>query len=113
MRSVDPADADGAAALDTISLTFDAIEQEFITLAANGTPLATRTASFDFDLQQLTAGNTDLNGDLGDTPEQQARAINLAMEQLIARCPAQYFWSYNRYKTPAGVQAPHTQPEAT
>ncbi|WP_076593215.1 lysophospholipid acyltransferase family protein [Herminiimonas arsenitoxidans] len=40
---------------------------------------------------------------LGDTPEQQARAINLAMEKLIARCPAQYIWSYNRYKTPAGV----------
>jgi lauroyl/myristoyl acyltransferase len=25
------------------------------------------------------------------------------MEQLIARCPAQYFWSYNRYKQPQGV----------
>jgi KDO2-lipid IV(A) lauroyltransferase len=24
--------------------------------------------------------------------------INAAMEQLIARCPSQYFWSYNRYK---------------
>lgn len=36
------------------------------------------------------------------TPAQQARIINTAMEQLIARCPAQYFWSYNRYKgTPA------------
>jgi KDO2-lipid IV(A) lauroyltransferase len=45
---------------------------------------------------------------LGDTPEDQARAINTAMEQLIARCPAQYFWSYNRYKTPAGV-APASQ----
>jgi len=43
---------------------------------------------------------------LGDTPAQQARAINAAMEQLIAHCPAQYFWSYNRYKTPAGVAAP-------
>jgi KDO2-lipid IV(A) lauroyltransferase len=42
---------------------------------------------------------------LGDTPEQQARAINLAMEKLIARCPAQYIWSYNRYKTPPGVSA--------
>jgi KDO2-lipid IV(A) lauroyltransferase len=35
---------------------------------------------------------------LDGTPEQQARIINEAMEQLIARCPAQYFWSYNRYK---------------
>lgn len=46
---------------------------------------------------------------LGETPEEQARAINAAMEQLIARCPAQYFWSYNRYKTPAGVPAPAQQ----
>ena len=30
--------------------------------------------------------------------EQQTRTINAAMERLIARCPAQYFWSYNRYK---------------
>lgn len=43
---------------------------------------------------------------LGDTPERQARAINQAMEKLIARCPAQYIWSYNRYKTPPGVSAP-------
>jgi KDO2-lipid IV(A) lauroyltransferase len=46
---------------------------------------------------------------LGETPEEQARAINAAMEQLIARCPAQYFWSYNRYKTPAGVSAAPVQ----
>ncbi|HEY4318058.1 MAG TPA: lysophospholipid acyltransferase family protein [Herbaspirillum sp.] len=44
---------------------------------------------------------------LDGTPEQQARAINLAMEKLIARCPSQYIWSYNRYKTPRGV-APAT-----
>ncbi|MGH8806764.1 MAG: lysophospholipid acyltransferase family protein [Noviherbaspirillum sp.] len=43
---------------------------------------------------------------LGGTPEQQARAINAAMERVIARCPAQYFWSYNRYKVPDGVPAP-------
>ena len=46
---------------------------------------------------------------LGETPEQQAHAINLAMEKLIARCPAQYIWSYNRYKTPPGVAAPGAQ----
>lgn len=40
-----------------------------------------------------------------ETPEQQARAINLAMEKLIAQCPAQYIWSYNRYKTPAHIAA--------
>jgi KDO2-lipid IV(A) lauroyltransferase len=43
---------------------------------------------------------------MGGTAEQQAHAINAAMEQLIARCPAQYFWSYNRYKTPPGIVAP-------
>ncbi len=48
---------------------------------------------------------------LGETPESQAAAINRAMEKLIARCPAQYFWSYNRYKTPHGVAAPATQQE--
>ena len=42
----------------------------------------------------------------GHTPEQRTLAINLAMEKLIARCPAQYIWSYNRYKTPPGVEAP-------
>jgi len=49
--------------------------------------------------------------ELGSTPEQQARAINAGMEQLIARCPAQYFWSYNRYKVPAGVAAPSAEKE--
>lgn len=46
---------------------------------------------------------------LGETPEQQARAINIAMEKLIAQCPAQYIWSYNRYKTPRGVAGPGEQ----
>jgi KDO2-lipid IV(A) lauroyltransferase len=48
-------------------------------------------------------------GDLAGSPAQQAAAINHAMEQLIARCPAQYFWSYNRYKQPQGVDAPDTE----
>lgn len=47
---------------------------------------------------------------LEGTPEQQAAAINREMERLIAICPAQYFWSYNRYKKPAGA-AP--RPEGT
>ena len=42
----------------------------------------------------------------GLTPQQQVRAINAAMEQLISLCPAQYFWSYNHYKVPTGVAAP-------
>ena len=35
--------------------------------------------------------------------QQQTEALNRAMETLIRQCPAQYFWGYNRYKTPAGV----------
>ena len=38
---------------------------------------------------------------LRGTAEQQATAINAAMEKLIGTCPEQYFWSYNRYKAPA------------
>ena len=44
--------------------------------------------------------------ELGNSPGQQAQAINAAMEKLIAQCPSQYIWSYNRYKTPPGVSAP-------
>jgi Kdo2-lipid IVA lauroyltransferase/acyltransferase len=40
---------------------------------------------------------------LGTTPEEQATRLNEEMEKLIAQCPAQYVWSYNRYKTPSGV----------
>jgi KDO2-lipid IV(A) lauroyltransferase len=32
--------------------------------------------------------------------------INAALEKLVRACPAQYLWSYNRYKTPAGAEAP-------
>ncbi|ATQ73679.1 lipid A biosynthesis acyltransferase [Massilia violaceinigra] len=46
---------------------------------------------------------------LDGTAAEQATTINRAMEQLIARCPAQYFWSYNRYKQPGGVAAPDAQ----
>ena len=45
-------------------------------------------------------------GSLEGDNAQQARAINAAMEGLIAGCPAQYYWSYNRYKVPPGVAAP-------
>ncbi|WP_426116408.1 lysophospholipid acyltransferase family protein [Massilia sp. PWRC2] len=45
-------------------------------------------------------------GSLDGTAADQAGAINAAMEQLIKECPAQYNWSYNRYKQPPGVPAP-------
>ncbi|TAK66054.1 MAG: lysophospholipid acyltransferase family protein [Betaproteobacteria bacterium] len=38
--------------------------------------------------------------------ESLARALNRALEGLIRQCPAQYGWSYNRYKVPAGAPAP-------
>jgi KDO2-lipid IV(A) lauroyltransferase len=44
-------------------------------------------------------------GDLDGDAARQARTINAAMEQLIARSPTQYFWSYNRYKVPDGIAA--------
>jgi KDO2-lipid IV(A) lauroyltransferase len=53
----------------------------------------------------------EFNEPLGDTQEQQAHAINASMEKLIARLPAQYFWSYNRYKVPAGVDMPSGEKE--
>jgi KDO2-lipid IV(A) lauroyltransferase len=34
--------------------------------------------------------------------------INIALERVIALSPAQYLWSYNRYKVPPGVQPPDT-----
>ena len=34
------------------------------------------------------------------------RQINAVMEKIIRSCPAQYLWSYNRYKIPAGVLPP-------
>ena len=46
------------------------------------------------------------DGTLEGSAAEQAATINRAMEQLIARCPAQYFWSYNRYKQPDGVAGP-------
>jgi KDO2-lipid IV(A) lauroyltransferase len=36
-------------------------------------------------------------------------ALNRAVEAQIRRCPAQYLWSYNRYKVPAGAEPPPAQ----
>jgi len=35
-----------------------------------------------------------------------AMQLNAALEKTIRECPAQYLWSYNRYKVPAGAQPP-------
>jgi KDO2-lipid IV(A) lauroyltransferase len=38
--------------------------------------------------------------------------INAALERVIAISPAQYLWSYNRYKIPPGVLPPQTEEPA-
>ena len=35
-----------------------------------------------------------------------ARIVNAEVEAMIRECPAQYLWSYNRYKRPAGASPP-------
>jgi len=35
--------------------------------------------------------------------------INAALEEVVRAFPAQYLWSYNRYKTPAGIELPGKQ----
>jgi KDO2-lipid IV(A) lauroyltransferase len=37
---------------------------------------------------------------------QDAALMNRGLESLIRECPAQYLWGYNRYKVPAGAEAP-------
>lgn len=39
-------------------------------------------------------------GPLSSDPLEAATQINRAMEALVRECPAQYLWSYNRYKSP-------------
>ena len=34
--------------------------------------------------------------------------LNRAIEAQVRRCPAQYLWSYNRYKIPAGAPPPES-----
>jgi KDO2-lipid IV(A) lauroyltransferase len=38
--------------------------------------------------------------------ESATRRMNRALEELIAECPEQYLWGYNRYKIPAGAEPP-------
>ena len=48
-------------------------------------------------------------------PEDKALAaarINLGVEDVVRRFPAQYMWSYNRHKRPGGVAHPDDPPEA-
>ncbi|MFP8779363.1 lysophospholipid acyltransferase family protein [Hydrogenophaga sp. RWCD_12] len=42
-------------------------------------------------------------GQMSQDPLEAAQQINAAMESLVRECPAQYLWSYDRYKAPAGI----------
>lgn len=41
-----------------------------------------------------------------------ALLINRGVEDVVRRFPAQYMWSYNRYKHPGGAPSPNDSPEA-
>jgi len=62
-----------------------------------------RGEGFDLWLEPLPAG-------LPDQPREAANFLNRAIENLIRKLPAQYLWSYNRYKTPRGVEPPPSSP---
>ncbi|MDR3391193.1 MAG: lysophospholipid acyltransferase family protein [Sulfuriferula sp.] len=49
-----------------------------------------------------------LQADLSGDKQLASIALNAALEQLIRKFPAQYLWSYNRYKRPGGVEPPET-----
>jgi Kdo2-lipid IVA lauroyltransferase/acyltransferase len=54
-------------------------------------------AGFELSFERMPAQNA------GESP---ARHLNRALEDMVRRCPEQYMWSYNRYKTPDGVEPP-------
>jgi KDO2-lipid IV(A) lauroyltransferase len=62
-------------------------------------------AGFHLKLYPLTA---PLAGDL----LQRATQLNRELEMLIRHCPEQYLWGYNRYKVPAGVEPPSSNPRS-
>ena len=50
----------------------------------------------------LRGPRAPLSGDL----ENRTAMINAEIEALVRECPGQYLWGYNRYKRPAGAEAP-------
>ena len=50
-----------------------------------------------------------VEGGLSKDPLIAATQINQAMEALVRECPAQYIWSYDRYKQPQGSAAATTE----
>lgn len=62
-----------------------------------------RGAGYAFEAEEVTG---DLRGPEG------VRALNAAVERMVARAPEQYLWAYNRYKVPAGAPPPDTDGKA-
>jgi KDO2-lipid IV(A) lauroyltransferase len=54
-------------------------------------------AGFDLRFERMDAA-------LPDDPVEAAGVMNTAVESMIRRNPAQYLWSYNRYKSPKGAK---------
>jgi KDO2-lipid IV(A) lauroyltransferase len=42
--------------------------------------------------------------------ETQSRRLNRGLESLVKKNPSQFLWSYNRYKTPAGIKPQKSTP---
>jgi KDO2-lipid IV(A) lauroyltransferase len=61
-----------------------------------------RGAGFRIHVERLTEP-------LAGTPEDDAAAINRAIEKMVLRFPTQYLWGYNRYKRPSGAPPPDAQ----
>ncbi|WP_047394922.1 lysophospholipid acyltransferase family protein [Chitinibacter sp. ZOR0017] len=49
-------------------------------------------------------------GELTGEPEHDATVMNQNLEDLIRQIPEQYFWSYSRFKHPAGAPLPPSYP---
>lgn len=62
-----------------------------------------RGAGYAFEAAEVTEPLTGAQG---------ARALNAAVEQMVARAPGQYLWAYNRFKMPAGAPPPGTDGNA-
>jgi Kdo2-lipid IVA lauroyltransferase/acyltransferase len=62
-----------------------------------------RGAGYAFEAVEVTESLAGASG---------VRALNAAVEQIIARAPGQYLWAYNRFKVPAGASLPGTAGDA-
>ncbi|WP_028456518.1 lysophospholipid acyltransferase family protein [Chitinilyticum litopenaei] len=64
--------------------------------------IRTKPGHYHFHVQPFSG---EANGD----PLHDASLLNRNLEDLIRQAPAQYLWSYNRYKRPSGAPRPEEQ----